>query len=170
MRKRALATREATGNESTSIGSSRNLVICVLVIAALDIGGYFLATAETGGTDTDPKSQGSSNSDSAGAGEASEAGYPRDLGTFVVTCYVGGTITRTGTTPDWGTVAVDPSVIKLGSKLTISKYPGKIFRALDTGKDINGRHIDVWFSTLDGCKTLGKQDLQVTQLTDGGPI
>lgn len=46
--------------------------------------------------------------------------------------------------PKCHTVAVDPSVIPLGSYLVIEGYEGIIFRADDTGSAINGYDIDIF--------------------------
>lgn len=43
----------------------------------------------------------------------------------------------------WGTVAVDPKVIKMHTKLVIDGYDA-IFEALDTGSGVKGNHIDVF--------------------------
>lgn len=49
----------------------------------------------------------------------------------------------------WKTVAVDPRVIKLGSKLQIDIYKGKgDFTAKDTGGAIKGQHIDVFAGAI----------------------
>jgi 3D (Asp-Asp-Asp) domain-containing protein len=53
--------------------------------------------------------------------------------------------TATGTTPHWGTIAVDPHVIPLGSRLYVSGYGWG--RAEDTGGAIDGSHIDAWVPT-----------------------
>lgn len=53
--------------------------------------------------------------------------------------------TATGTTPHWGTIAVDPGVIRLGSKVYVSGYGWS--RAEDTGGAIGGAHIDAWVPT-----------------------
>ncbi len=45
----------------------------------------------------------------------------------------------------WGTVAVDRNVIKLGSRLRIEGFPNTTFRAEDIGGAIKGNHIDIWF-------------------------
>src|SRR5262249_1073521 len=50
-----------------------------------------------------------------------------------------------GTTPRWGTVAVDPRVIPLGSLLLIEGFDGMVFVAEDTGGAVRGNVIDVWF-------------------------
>ncbi len=54
-------------------------------------------------------------------------------------------ITATGTVAQWGTVAVDRNVIKLGSRLRIKGFPNTTFRAEDIGGAIKGNHIDIWF-------------------------
>ena len=46
--------------------------------------------------------------------------------------------------PTCHTVAVDPSVIPLGTYLMIEGYEGIIFRADDTGSAINGYDIDIY--------------------------
>jgi len=56
-----------------------------------------------------------------------------------------GSKTRTGTYPHWGTVAVDPRVIPLGSTVYIQGL-GQ-FRAEDTGGAINGRRVDVFVAS-----------------------
>jgi 3D (Asp-Asp-Asp) domain-containing protein len=55
-------------------------------------------------------------------------------------------ITYTGVPARSGTVAVDPAVIALGSRLRIAGLPG-IYRAEDTGGDIRGAHIDVFMAS-----------------------
>ncbi len=50
----------------------------------------------------------------------------------------------------WKTVAVDPSVIRLGSHLIIDAYRDKgVFEAKDTGGAIHGQHIDVFAGAVD---------------------
>src|SRR5262249_54039712 len=53
--------------------------------------------------------------------------------------------TTTGTTPRWGTVAVDPQVIPLGTRLLIEGFDGTVFIAEDTGGTVRGNLIDIWF-------------------------
>src|SRR5262249_11056278 len=55
-------------------------------------------------------------------------------------------ITRSGVPAQPGTVAVDPSVIPLGSRLRIAGLPG-IYRAEDTGGGIRGAHVDVFMES-----------------------
>lgn len=53
--------------------------------------------------------------------------------------------TATGTLVHPGTVAVDPSLIRLGSRLYVPRYGSG--RAEDTGGMIRGAHIDTWMSS-----------------------
>jgi 3D (Asp-Asp-Asp) domain-containing protein len=53
--------------------------------------------------------------------------------------------TATGTYVHPGTVAVDPRIIRLGSRMYIPGYGRG--RAEDTGSAVKGYHIDVWMSS-----------------------
>ena len=48
------------------------------------------------------------------------------------------------TDPTCRTVAVDPSVIPLGTYLIIEGYDGIVWQATDTGSAVNGYHIDLF--------------------------
>ena len=56
----------------------------------------------------------------------------------------GGPRTATGTRCRWGTVAVDPRYIPLGSKVWIDGFPDTTFYAEDTGGAVKGWWVDVW--------------------------
>lgn len=43
----------------------------------------------------------------------------------------------------WGTVAVDPKVLPMHTKIVIDGYD-QVFEALDTGSGVDGKHIDVF--------------------------
>lgn len=63
--------------------------------------------------------------------------------TFYITGYTAtGSLTATGTVPHWGTVAVDSSVIPLGSTVYIQGLG--TFHAEDTGGAVVGDHVDVF--------------------------
>ncbi|MDP8922534.1 MAG: 3D domain-containing protein [Chloroflexota bacterium] len=107
--------------------------------------------------------------DSAGA---SAAGGQR---TFVakMTAYangVGGVAknarTVTGTTPRRGTVAVDPKVIPLGSKLTIEGHDG-VFVAEDVGRAVKGAALDIWLPDAKQALRFGVQYRLVTLIQEG---
>lgn len=55
--------------------------------------------------------------------------------------------------PTCHTVAVDPSVIPLGTYLMIEGYEGIIFRADDTGSAVKGYHIDIFTTSESESKT-----------------
>ena len=72
--------------------------------------------------------------------------------------------TSTGTVPRWGTVAVDPQVIPLGTRLLIEGFEGTVFVAEDTGAAVRGLVVDVWFDDLDSARRFGSQTRTVTIL------
>lgn len=85
------------------------------------------------------------------------------LGTFRTTYYTnswdeGGSLTALGTsvTP-WHTVAVDPSVVPLGSKIRIEGYDGIVFTCDDTGSAIKGNIIDIAVGSKSEANRLGVQ-------------
>jgi 3D (Asp-Asp-Asp) domain-containing protein len=72
--------------------------------------------------------------------------------------------TTTGTTPRWGTVAVDPQVIPLGTRLLIEGFEGTIFVAEDTGGAVRGNLLDIWFDDGTAAGRFGTQTRAVTVL------
>jgi len=76
----------------------------------------------------------------------------------------GGTVTATGQNllSNPMAVAVDPSVIPLGTRLYVEGYGEAI--ASDTGGAIQGNIIDVHFPTYDQCVQWGRRQVQVTIL------
>jgi len=74
-----------------------------------------------------------------------------------------GSITKSGTTVRWGTVAVDPAVIPLGTRLMIEGYD-IVFIAEDTGGGVRGNHVDVFFDDYDLAVRFGVQYRTVTLL------
>lgn len=67
--------------------------------------------------------------------------------------------TATGIPVGWGVVAVDPSVIPLGTKLTIPGYGAGV--AADVGSSVHGRDIDLWFPTLAQARAWGRRTLTI---------
>jgi 3D (Asp-Asp-Asp) domain-containing protein len=80
--------------------------------------------------------------------------------TVVATGYSMGGATSTGVPVGWGTVAVDPSVIPLGSRMTIPGYGDGV--AADTGSAIRGATVDLWFPTLQQAFKWGRRVVTVT--------
>jgi 3D (Asp-Asp-Asp) domain-containing protein len=68
--------------------------------------------------------------------------------------------TATGLPVGWGVVAVDPSVIPLGTKLTIPGYGEAV--AADTGGGVRGHVIDIWFPTLAQARAWGRRTVTIT--------
>jgi 3D (Asp-Asp-Asp) domain-containing protein len=68
--------------------------------------------------------------------------------------------TATGAPVGWGVVAVDPSVISLGTRMSIPGY-GEGFAA-DTGGAIQGNTIDLWFPTLAQARAWGRRTVTIT--------
>lgn len=72
--------------------------------------------------------------------------------------------TATGSIPNTGTIAVDPKIIPLGSKIYVPGYGwGK---ALDTGYSIKGNMIDIWLPTYEQCIKWGRKKLTITVVTN----
>jgi 3D (Asp-Asp-Asp) domain-containing protein len=81
------------------------------------------------------------------------------IGTFVVTCYDLSGITATGAPVGPATVAVDPSVIPLGTRLYVDGAGYRV--AQDTGGAIQGHRLDIWEPSYGQCATWGVQSRQV---------
>ena len=68
--------------------------------------------------------------------------------------------TSTGIPTGWGVVAVDPSVIPLGTRMTIPGYGEGV--AADTGSAVRGAMIDVWFPTCSQALEWGRKTITMT--------
>jgi 3D (Asp-Asp-Asp) domain-containing protein len=68
--------------------------------------------------------------------------------------------TSTGMPVGWGVVAVDPSVIPLGTRMTIPGYGEGV--AADVGSAVRGATIDLWFPTVAQALAWGRRTLTVT--------
>lgn len=76
------------------------------------------------------------------------------------TCYDLPGHTATGMPVGPGVVAVDPSVIPLGSKLYIPGYGNGI--AADVGSGIRGAMIDLWYASYSQCAAWGRRTVTIT--------
>lgn len=88
----------------------------------------------------------------------------KEVYTMMSTAYAGDTITYMGTTPvrdpdGISTIAVDPSIIPLGSKVYIPGYGLAI--ASDTGGLIKGNRIDLFLNSEDECINWGVQTVSL---------
>ena len=68
--------------------------------------------------------------------------------------------TATGLPVGWGVVAVDPSVIPLGTRLTVPGYGEAV--AADVGSGVRGAMIDLWFPTLAQARAWGRRTVTIT--------
>jgi 3D (Asp-Asp-Asp) domain-containing protein len=93
----------------------------------------------------------------AGSGPAG----PRTL-TVTATGYSMAGSTATGAPVGRGVVAVDPSVIPLGSRLTIPGYGSGV--AADTGSAVSGTTIDLWFPSQVQALAWGRRVVAITIL------
>jgi 3D (Asp-Asp-Asp) domain-containing protein/peptidoglycan hydrolase CwlO-like protein len=80
--------------------------------------------------------------------------------TVVATGYSLDGRTATGAPTGWGVVAVDPSVIPLGTRMTIPGYGSGV--AADTGSAIQGATIDLWFPTLAQARAWGRRTVTIS--------
>lgn len=76
------------------------------------------------------------------------------------TAYSGDKYTSTMTTPRWGVVAVDPSVIPYGSIVYIKEFD-KYFVAEDCGGGIKGKRIDIFMNSERQCNKWGKRTITI---------
>ncbi|MBA3842339.1 MAG: hypothetical protein H0X39_06925 [Actinobacteria bacterium] len=67
--------------------------------------------------------------------------------------------TATGLPAGWGVVAVDPSVIPLGTHMTIPGYGEAV--AADTGGAVVGTTIDLWFPTTAQANAWGRRTVTI---------
>jgi peptidoglycan DL-endopeptidase CwlO len=68
--------------------------------------------------------------------------------------------TATGIPVGWGVVAVDPSVIPLGTRMTVPGYGEGV--AADTGGAVKGLVIDLWFPTREQALAWGRRTVTIT--------
>jgi 3D (Asp-Asp-Asp) domain-containing protein len=80
--------------------------------------------------------------------------------TVTATAYTLQGHTATGAPVGYGVVAVDPSVIPLGTRMTIPGYGEGV--AADTGGAIQGAVIDLWFPTAADAANWGRRTVTIT--------
>jgi 3D (Asp-Asp-Asp) domain-containing protein len=68
--------------------------------------------------------------------------------------------TATGLPVGWGVVAVDPSLIPLGTHMTIPGYGEAV--AADTGGAVTGATIDLWFASIAQANAWGRRTVTIT--------
>ena len=80
--------------------------------------------------------------------------------TVTATAYTLQGTTATGAPVGYGVVAVDPSVIPLGTRMSIPGYGEGV--AADTGGAIQGAVIDLWFPTAEQASAWGRRTVTIT--------
>ena len=98
-----------------------------------------------------------------------EGDEPQKVISSVATAYAIEGTTATGDEARVGIVAVDPSVIPLGSKIRVAgagRYSGTYW-ALDTGRNIVGNRIDIYMDSREEAKEFGRRTVEVAVLTFG---
>lgn len=74
-------------------------------------------------------------------------------------------ITATGTTVQWGTIAVDPTMIPYGTRMFIVSSDGSYVYGIGTAEDcgggIKGSRIDLYMPTLAECFSFGRRSCTV---------
>ncbi|MGU9154516.1 3D domain-containing protein [Clostridium perfringens] len=117
--------------------------------------------AEEAAKNNAANSSNTTNSNNSSSQPSSDGKYKKTL-SMEATAYSGGTLTAMGLKPvrDPGgisTIAVDPSVIPLGSKVYIPGYGYAI--ASDTGGVIKGNIIDLYMNSHDECISWGRRQV-----------
>ena len=79
--------------------------------------------------------------------------------TVVATGYALGGRTSTGLPVGWGVAAVDPSVIPLGTHMTVPGYGEAV--AADVGGAVRGAVVDLWFPTDGQANAWGRRSVTV---------
>ena len=79
--------------------------------------------------------------------------------TVVATGYAMNGNTASGAPAGWGVVAVDPSVIPLGTRITIPGYGSGV--AADPGSAIQGAAIDLWFPPRAEARAWGRRTVTI---------
>jgi 3D (Asp-Asp-Asp) domain-containing protein len=72
-----------------------------------------------------------------------------------------GTVTASGTTTHWGTVAADWSHFPLGTRMQIEGFDDVVFVVEDTGSGVRGLLVDVWFPDVATAQAFGMQTRQI---------
>lgn len=107
----------------------------------------------------------SSGGSGGGGGSAPPVSAPPKSGrtmTVASTGYCLKGTTATGIPVAWGVIAVDPSVIPLGTKMFVPGYGEGV--AADTGSAVKGYVIDLWFPTCAQALAWGRRTVTITLL------
>jgi 3D (Asp-Asp-Asp) domain-containing protein len=90
--------------------------------------------------------------------------HPR-ASAFTATAYCTGHVTAAGTAPTRQTVAADPAVLPLGTRISISGLGGRYngqYVVMDTGSRIRGHRIDLFMRDCREAVRFGRRSARVT--------
>jgi 3D (Asp-Asp-Asp) domain-containing protein/peptidoglycan hydrolase CwlO-like protein len=119
--------------------------------------------SSSGSGDSSSSSGSGDSSSSSGSPPAVPTGGPPGPGTQMTVQSTGYALrgtTATGIQTTWGVVAVDPSVIPLGTRMTVPGYGEGV--AADTGGAVKGLVIDLWFPTREQALAWGRRTVTIT--------
>lgn len=179
-----IANSVSTIDNSNSISDLQNAIATLTALipqlnsqTVIDKANASISSGESKIADLKKKEEEEKAAASRGDSTSTSSGLTVDLSsgqatyTMQATAYTGGTFTATGSRPvrnpdGISTIAVDPSVIPLGSKVYVDGYGVAI--AADTGGAIKGNIIDLYFNSEAECISWGRRDVSVTILA--GPM
>jgi peptidoglycan DL-endopeptidase CwlO len=121
-----------------------------------------LAAADAAETKTDELESPASTGGGSSPPSPPPAPPPSDGRTLTVeaTGYAIHGTTATGIQTGWGVIAVDPSVIPLGTRMFVPGYGEGV--AADTGSAVKGNIIDLWFPTRKQALQWGRRTVTIT--------
>ena len=86
---------------------------------------------------------------------------------FTATAYCKGTITATGTKPNPRSIAADPRVLPMGTRIKLTgvddRYSG-VYTVRDTGSSIRGRRLDLYIRDCREAVRFGRRSVRVSVL------
>jgi len=92
---------------------------------------------------------------------------PASGSSFTATAYCTGRVTASGTAPTAKTVAADPAVLPLGSRIRLTgldkRYDG-VYVVRDTGARVRGRRIDLYIRDCHEAVRFGRRSATVSLL------
>ena len=83
------------------------------------------------------------------------------------TAYCTGSVTATGARPTEKTVAADPAVLPMGSRIRLAgleKRYNRVYTVMDTGASIRGRRIDLYMRDCREAIAFGRRSARVSVL------
>ncbi len=160
----AVSSAEQTANELAATRASRVAFISRLR-SEQQLKASQIATLQTIAQQAESKSQAISASVAAppAPGSSTTPAPPPASGRTITVSSTGYSLpghTATGLPVGWGVVAVDPSVIPFGTRMTIPGYGEGV--AADRGSAVRGYDIDLWFPTLAQARAWGRRTVTIT--------